>query len=235
MHRFAAVAAVVGMLGWSVSGTAQDNLVPPPEPSPRTSETSLISDAVLAVELAFLVPRGDFRPGDGFAVGYGVRGAVGLGSRKLVDIGAAFRSVALDSWTIHDRREAKNMIRTLTVSGRLVAPLRYARPYLGGSVGGAYFGTETAIEQCCDDEGNPEWVLDHIASVRIRPIASARAGLLVDLWRNGRRGGPILSIDLGVEDHFGRRGSYQRAVDGGVERSGMNHRVYSLGLTVRSR
>jgi hypothetical protein len=235
MRRFAAVAAVAGMLGWSVSGRAQGNPVPPPEPSPRHPETSLASDAVLAVELAFLVPRGDFRPDDALAVGYGVRGAVGLGSRKLVDIGAAFRSVALDSWRVHDRREVKNMMRTLTLSGRLVAPFRYARPYLGGSLGGAYFGTETAVEQCCDDEGNSEWVLDDIASARIRPIASARAGMLVDLRRGGRRGGPVLSLDLGVEDHYGRRRSYRREVDGGVERSGMNHRVYSVGLTLRSR
>ena len=233
MRRLAAVATVVGIVGSSAS--AQVNPVPHPLPPLPPTETPLVSDVVLGLELSFLVPRGDFRPGDGLAVGYGVRGAVGLGSRKLVDIGAAFRSVALDSWMVHDRREVKNMLRTLTVSGRLVAPIRFARPYLGGSAGGAYYGTETVVEECCDDEGNPEWVLDDIAFARIRPIASARVGLLVDLWQQGSRGGPMVSIDLGVEDHYGRRGSYERQVDGGVERSGMNHRVYSLGLTVRSR
>jgi hypothetical protein len=235
MRRFVAVAAVIGLLGWPARANAQGDPIAQPDSLPAPSEASLVSDAVLGIELGFLVPRGDFRPGAGLAVGYGVRGAVGIGARKLVDVGAAFRSVALDSWMVHDRREVKNMLRTLTASGRLVAPLRFARPYLGGSVGGAYFGTETMVEECCDDEGDPEWVLEDIASARILPIASARVGLLVDLWREGSRGRPMLSVDLGVEDHYGRRGSYLREVDGRVERSGMNHRVYSLGLTIRSR
>ncbi len=235
MTRVAAIVLVVGALGSPAVTAGQDAPAPPNSGGALSRAIEAVRDGVLGVELSFLVPRGDFAPGHRVAVGYGVRGALGLGPRRIFNIGAAFRSVAHDSRTYRDTLEVKNMLRTLAVSGQLVAPFRYLRPYVGGSVGGAYMGTETLIEQCCDDEGDREWVLDDIQLARIGPTASARIGLLVDVWQSAGRGQPALSLDLGVEDHFGRSSTYQTGGNGPTIRTGTNHRVYSLGLSVRSR
>lgn len=236
MTRFAIAAFVAGFLASPVIAVAQTEAdsgwTLPPTGAPRVALWQRA--ARMGLELSFLVPRGDFKPDKALAVGYGVAGAVGLGPRRMLDIGAAFRSIAHGSRTIRDTIEIKNMLRTLTMSGRIAAPLRHARPYIGGSVGAAYFGTETMVEECCDDEGDREWVLDDIRHAQFRPTASARVGLLVDLFTGGGARGSVFSLDLGVEDHYGRRATYQTGGDGPLTRSGTNYRVYSLGVSVRS-
>lgn len=235
MTRVAAIVLMGGVLGSPAVAAGQDAPPPPNSGGIFSRSIEAVRDGVLGVELSFLVPRGDFAPGHRVAIGYGVRGALGLGPRRIFSIGAAFRSVAHDSRTYRDTLEVKNMLRTLAVSGQIVAPLRYLRPYVGGSIGGAYMGTETLIEQCCDDEGDREWVLDDIRLAQFGPTASARVGLLVDVWQSAGRGQPTLSLDLGVEDHYGRSSTYQTGGDGPTVRTGTSHRVYSLGLSVRSR
>lgn len=195
----------------------------------------ILRDGVLGLEASMLVPRGDFAPGNTLSIGYGIRAAFGVGWRKVLDVGAAFRSIAHDSRKYNDTTEVKNMMRTLTMSARLVAPLRYARPYVGASAGAAYFGTERMIERCCDDEGDEVWELDGIRLARFTPTGSARAGLLVDVWKFSSPGDPVLSLDVAIEDHRGGMSSYQIDGYGPVRESGTNYRVYSLGLSVRTR
>lgn len=235
MHRLAIVAVVVA--------AAVDTLTPLEASAQDTGNGPLVAGpvdlrtpnrhAALGLELSFLVPRGDFAPGSGLSVGYGVRGAIGVGPEGMVDIGAAFRSVAHDSHSYGDSVDVKNMLRTLSVSGRFALPFRVARPYVGASIGAAYFGTETLIERCCDEDGDYVWELDDLDMVDLLPTASTRVGLLVDL--SGRRGQPVLSLDLGMENHYGRAGRYQIGGRGDIRRTGTSYRVYSLGLTVRSR
>lgn len=234
MHRLATVALTAAVIGLSLPtrADAQANANAPlsaPVPTAPTAD----HHSALGLELSFLVPRGDFAPGGGLSVGYGVRGAVGLGPQGMLDIGAAFRSVAHDSHSYADSVEVKNMLRTLSLSGRVALPFRFARPYVGASVGAAYFGTETRVERCCDDDGDHQWELDDLDVVDLQPTASTRVGLLVDL--SGDRGQPVLSLDLGIENHYGREARYQTGGRGDVRQTGTSYRVFSLGLTVRSR
>ena len=236
MNGSAAVALVVAMFATPANAFAQTE---PGEGNGAPAIAPVIertaSRGTFGAELGFLVPRGDFTPGHTLSFGYGVRGGVALGARKIFDIGAAFRSVAHDSRTYADTVKVKNMLRSLTVNGRIVAPLRHARPYLGASVGAAYFGTEKSIERCCNEEGDRDWELDEFSLVRIRPAASARVGLLVDLFDVGGKGPSVMSLDLGVEDHYGRRTTYQTGGSGPIVRTGTSYRVYSLGISVRGR
>src|SRR5688500_4495137 len=232
MHRLAIVAVAAAAVILPRESAGQDTAKTPlAAEAPRFPNAG--HHAALGLELSFLVPRGDFTPGSRFSVGYGVRGAVGVGPEGMVDIGASFRSVAHDSHDYSDSVEVKNMLRTLSVSGRFALPLKAVRPYVGASIGAAYFGTETLVERCCDDDGDFAWVLDGLDMVDLLPTASTRVGLLVDL--SGDRGQPVLSLDLGVENHYGRTARYQVGGFGEVRRTGTSYRVFSLGLTVRSR
>ncbi len=234
MHRLATVAVAAAAVVVVLPATlhAQNGVNGPLAVGiPRLPERS--HHAALGLELSFLTPRGDFAPGSGFSVGYGVRGAVGVGPQGMVDIGAAFRSVAHDSHTYNDSVEVKNMLRTLSLSGRVALPFRVARPYFGASVGAAYFGTETRVERCCDEDGNYQWEFDDLNMSDLLPTASTRFGLLVDL--SGDDGRSVLSLDLGIENHYGREARYQVGGLGDVRRTGTSYRVFSLGLTVRSR
>ena len=236
MNRPASVALIVALLvvGHVASGQTA------PNDGNASVEASAPGNAVLrrgimGAELGFLVPRGDFTPGHTLSFGYGVRGGVTLGPHGLFDVGAAFRSVAHDSRTYRDTIRVKNMLRALTLNGRIMAPLRHARPYVGGSLGAAYFGTEKSVERCCNDEGERDWELDELSLVRIRPTASARIGLLVDMADMGGSVLSTLSLDLGVEDHYGKRTTYQIDGSGPIVRTGTSYRVYSLGVSVRAR
>lgn len=236
MHRLVApvlVATLIASSGLTRSAPAQ-NAPNAPGGAAIPTAPSAMSSSALGLELSFLVPRGDFTPGGGWALGYGLRGAVGLGPRGMVDVGAAFRSIAHDSHRYSDSVEVKNMLRTLSLSGRVSLPVPYVRPYVGAAVGAAYFGTETMVERCCNDEGEWEWELDDFDAVHFQPTASTRLGLLMDL-SPGARGQPVFSLDLGLENHYGRRARYQVGGRGEIRRSGSNYRVYSLGVTVRSR
>ena len=236
MNPLGPLAVVVAMFSVATVGTAQvEPNAGAGAPGVQRAPSAPGRGAAVGAELAVLVPRGDFAPGQAVSVGYGVRGGVGFGPRDLFDIGAAFRSVAHDSRTYQDTVTVKNMLRALTLDGRVTAPLRYVRPYLGASVGAAYFGTERSVERCCNEDGDREWELDGISLVRIRPTASARAGLVVDLWKHRGPGLAVLSLDLGVEDHWGTRTTYQTGGRGPMVRSGTNHRVYNLGVRLRSR
>ena len=232
MHPASAAVAIAAVV-FTLPALAQNAPTGPISPDvPQISAPG--HHAALGLELSFLVPRGDFSPGGALSVGYGVRGAVGLGPEGMVDIGAAFRSVAHDSHAYGDSVEVKNMLRTLSVSGRFAIPLPVARPYVGASIGAAYFGTETRVERCCDEDGDYEWQLDDLQAVNLLPTASTRLGLLVDLSGYGERQ-PVFSLDVGIENHYGREASYQVGGLGEIRRSGTSYRVYSLGLTVRTR
>ena len=195
---------------------------------------SLLPDGTLAIELSVLEPRGDFRPGSSIPVGYGLRGALGWGPRHAFDIGLAYRSITSDAKAYGDSL-VKNMLRTLAVSIRYAIPLRHARPYLGASVGAAYFGTETILERCCDENGEPERTLEGIALPRIIPIASIGFGVTIDLSRMTGSSPSTLSANLGVEAHRGGRVRYQVEGDGDVHKTGTRYRVYTLGVSVRTR
>ena len=234
MHRSVTLAVVA--LGLAAAFTAASSATGQ-VPSTGTTPVELVEPAgsgrrtALGLELSFLVPRGDFSPGSELSVGYGLRGALGLDPRGMFDLGAAFRSVAHDSHEYSDTLEVRNMLRTLSLSARFAIPLRFVRPYVGGSVGAAYFGTEAWVERCCNDDGEYEWELDGFDAVTFQPTASTRVGVLVDLGGQGR-GQPVLALDLGVENHHGRRAAYQVGGRGEMRRSGTSYRVYSLGLTV---
>jgi hypothetical protein len=200
----------------------------PPRP-PR------IPDGSFGLELSMIEPRGDFRPGNTRSLGYGVRGALQWGPRHAFDVGLAFRSVAHDSKKYSDTVEVKNMIRTLAVSTRVMAPLRYVRPYIGAAVGASYFGTETNVETCCDENGDREWTLDRIALGRVTPAASTRLGIAVDVWRMLGPNPSTLAADLGMETHYGGRVTYQVDGRGAIRRTGTRYRVYSLGISLRTR
>jgi hypothetical protein len=127
------------------------------------------------------------------------------------------------------------MIRTLAVSTRYAAPLRYVRPYVGAAVGASYFGTETLVETCCDENGDREWGLDRISLGRLTPVASTRVGLAIDLRRMLGPNPSTLAADVGVETHYGGRVTYQVGGRGSIRRTGTRYRVYSLGVNLRTR
>ena len=232
MHRLATAAAAAALLiALPVRAPAQNAAANNPNESSIATMPVGGHHAALGLELSFLVPRGDFAPGSRFSVGYGVRGALGLGPEGMVDLGATFRSVAHDSREYSDSVEVKNMLRTLSLSGRFALPFRVARPYVGASVGAAYFGTETQVERCCDDEGDDYWELDHLKTFDLLPTASTRVGLLVDLSGASRQS--VVALDLGIENHYGREARYQVGGRGEVRRTGTSYRVFSLGVTVR--
>ena len=200
-----------------------------------TPNPSQVPDGTLDLELSIVEPRGDFRPGHRVAVGYGARGALRWGPRRSFDVGLAYRSVAHDSREYDDTLEVKNMLRTLALSTRYMLPMRYARPYIGASAGATYFGTETMVESCCDENGDRERTLDRIDAGTIGPMASTRLGLVIDLWRMFGASPSTLSADLGVETHYGPRSTYQVGGRGEFRTTGTSYRVYSLGVSLRTR
>ena len=200
--------------------------VPPP---------SRVPDGMLGLELSLVEPRGDFHPGNAVSIGYGLRGALAWGPRHVFDLGLAYRSVAHDSRAYSDTLEVKNMLRTLALSTRYTLPLRYARPYIGASAGATYFGTETIVESCCDENGDRDRTLSSIRLARLVPMASIRLGLGIDLWRMLGPNSSTLAADLGLETHYGGRVTYQVGGRGTIRKTGTRYRVYSLGVNLRTR
>jgi hypothetical protein len=191
--------------------------------------------SMLGIELSVLEPRGDFRPGHRAAIGYGLRGAVGWGPRGAFDIGLAYRSIAHDSRAYNDTIDVKNMLRSLAASARYSPPLRYLRPYVGASAGLAYLGTETFQDRCCDEYGERERVFDGVELASLVPMVSTRFGVLVDLWSMLGPNASTLAADLGIETHYGGRAAYQIGGRGDVRETGTSYRIYSLGISVRTR
>ena len=222
-------ALIVAVVIASISGSIEAHAQFPMQAPVR------VPDGTLDLEMSILEPRGDFRPGNRVAIGYGARGALRWGPRRAFDVGLAYRSVAHDSHEYNDTLEVKNMLRTLAVSTRYVMPLRHARPYIGASAGATYFGTETLVERCCDENGDRERTLDSIDAGTIGPMASTRFGVVIDLWRMFGASPSTLSADLGVETHYGPRLTYQVGGRGGLRTSGTGYRVYSLGVSLRTR
>ena len=199
-----------------------------PEPVERR-ESALA--ALLGGEVGVVVPRGDFRFGNRAAFGWGVRGGVGFGN-GVVDLGGTFRSITRDSRTYGDT-SVNNMMRTLGLDARVAAPLGSLRPYVGGSLGFAYFGTETSVEECCDENYESYDTFDDVQLMRFTPIASTRVGFLIEVSRGGRGGLPI-EIDLGVENYYGGKASYQSDGRGSMHTSRTTFRTYSIGVVMRS-
>ena len=164
-----------------------------------------------------------------------MRGALGVGPRGAFDIGVAYRSVAHDSRSYNDTVDVRNMLRTFAISARYTLPFGDVHPYVGASAGAGYFGTETYVERCCDDDGDREETLDDIRLTDFVPIASTRLGVAIDLWRMLGPNPSTLLADLGVESHFGGVATYQVAGRGAVRTTRTRYRVYSLGVTVRTR
>ena len=194
-----------------------------------------LPDATLGIELSVMEARGDFRAGNALPFGYGLRGALSWGPKRAFDTGLAYRSITRDAKAYGDTIEVKNMLRTLGVTARYALPLRHVRPYLGGSVGAGYFATETVYEWCCDINGDVERELRGVDLARLIPVASVGVGAVVDLWKMGGASPSTLSANLGVESHYGGRVRYQVGGDGDIHKTRTRYRVYSLGITLRTR
>ncbi len=194
-----------------------------------------LPDATLGIELSMLEARGDFRSGNALPAGYGLRGAFVWGPKRAFDTGLAYRSITRDATAYGDTIEVKNMLRTLALTARYAPSLRYARPYLGASLGAGYFATETVYERCCDMNGEVERELRGVDLPRLIPTASLGVGVVVDLWKMSGPSPSTLSMNLGVESYYGGRVRYQVGGDGDVYKTGTRYRVYSLGLTLRTR
>jgi hypothetical protein len=224
VHRLSSLLALIASLG------------PLPSSAQLSGDTGFqIPDGALRVELSVLRPRGDFRPGHVLSFGYGASGALAWGPRHAFDIGLAYRSIAHDSHTYSDTIEVRNMTRTLALAIRYTLPLRYARPYVGASWGGAYFGTETVVERCCNEDGERERDFTGLDLAHIAPMASTRVGLAIDLWKIHGTNPSTVAADLGVETHYGRRATYQVDGHGGIRTTGTSYRIFSIGLSVRPR
>ena len=195
----------------------------------------VLPDATLGIELSLMEARGDFRPGNTLPVGYGLRGALRWGPQRAFSTGLAYHSITRDAKAYGDTIEVKNMLRTLAVTTRYALPLRHVTPYVGGSVGAGYFATETVYERCCDVTGDVERELRGVDLPRLIPVASVGVGVVVDLWKMGGPSPSTLSATLGVESHYGGRVRYQVGGDGDIHKTGTRYRVYSLGLTLRTR
>lgn len=201
---------------------------------PPTS-TALLPDATFAIELNTLETRGGFRAGSTMPVGYGLRAAMAWGPRRAFDAGLAYRSITRDVKAYGDSLEVKNMLRTLALTARYAVPVRRVRPYLGGSIGAGYFGTETMYERCCDVNGDVERELRGVDLARLIPMATVGFGVVLDLWRMDGPSPSTLSANLGVDSHYGGRVTYQVGGDGDVYKTDTRYRVYSIGLTLRTR
>ena len=186
---------------------------------------------LLGGELSVVIPRGDFRFGNRAAFGWGVRGGAGFG-KGVVDLGGTFRSITRGSQSYGDT-SVTNMMRTLAVDARIAAPLGPLRPYVGGSLGFAYFGTETSVEECCDENYETYNSFDGVGLARFTPMASTRVGFLIELSPGGRGGLPI-DLDLGMETHHGGKTSYQSDGRGPVQTTRTGFRSYSIGVVLRS-
>jgi hypothetical protein len=183
-------------------------------------------------ELSIVIPRGDFRFGNGATFGWGLRGGVGFG-KGVIDVGGTYRSILRDSRSYGDT-SVNNMMRTLGIDARLTLPLGPLRPYVGGALGVAYFGTETSVEQCCDEDYEPYDEFEDARLVRFTPLTSTRFGVMLDV-SSGRPGSLRIAIDLGVENHYGGRASYQLDGRGPVHTTRTGFRSYNFGVVMRSR
>ncbi len=221
------VAVAVATIAGSNPAQAQ---LPIPFPTPRR-----VPDATLDLEMSVLAPRGSFRPGHAVSIGYGARGALRWGPRRAFDVGLDYRSVAHDSRAYADTVDVRNMLRTLALSVRYMVPLRYARPYFGASAGATYVGTETHVDRCCDDNGDWERRLESVEASDLGSMMSTRAGLVIDLWRMVGASPSTLSADLGVETNYGPRLTYQVDGRGELRTTGTSYRVYSIGVSLRTR
>ena len=225
MRRLSTLALALASLTASFAADAQ---LPVPQ-------LSRVPDGTLGLELSLVEPRGDFHPGNTISIGYGLRGALRWGPRHAFDVGLAYRSVAHDSRAYSDTLEVKNMLRTLALSTRYTLPVRYVRPYVEASAGATYFGTETIVETCCDENGDRERSLSSIRLARLAPMASTRFGFVMDLWRMLGPNASTLAADFGLETHYGGRMTYQVGGRGSIRRTGTSYRVYSLGVSLRTR
>ena len=224
--RRALLAATI-LAAWAAPIRGQEADSSPRSPSRDDREIA----PVLGGEVTLIVPRGEFRRASPVAAGYGLRGGIGVADGML-SLGGAYRSITRDSREYGDT-SVNNMLRTLAVEARLAAPFRAVRPYVGGSVGVAYFATESSVRRCCDENYETEDDLEGIRLVRFAPLASSRVGVVVDV-PGGAWNGTLVSIDLAVEDHRGGRASYQTSGRGEVHTTRTNFRVFSLGVVVRS-
>jgi hypothetical protein len=223
VHRFFAISMLIS-LALPAAGSAQ---LPFPFPD-------RIPEGAIGLEVSVLDPRGDFRPGHALSVGYGASAALGVGPQRAVHIGLGYRSIAHDSYAYSDTLEVRNMLRTFAVTARYTAPLRYARPYIGVSTGAAYFGTETTVERCCDENGERVRELGSIELGQLRPMLATRVGVAVDLWSMPGPHPSTIALDVGVETNYGRRATYQIGGHGELRTTGTGYRVYSLGLRLRT-
>lgn len=194
-------------------------------------------DAVLGAAIDIVQPRGEFAQFVTLAPAFTLHGAYTLDRLGVVQLGGDMRIVAYDEKEIDDTTSIKNMLRTLSLNGRLMLPLKYVHPYVGGSVGAAYFATETQVEECCDEDGNRETTTHGIALPRLTYTLSRGAGVVIDLMRLHGSGtsSPTVSIDVGVADHFGGRVSYHTNGRDDMARSKTDYRVWRLGVSLRGR
>ena len=196
--------------------------------------------ALLGVELSVVKPHGEFRRFVKQSFGFALQGLVAVDKRGSVALGGDFRSVAYDSRDYQDTITVKNMMRTLTVGSRYMAPIPWVRPYVGAAVGAAYFGTETNVRTWEWDDDEDEWQqvtrLAGVRNARMTWTLVRSAGLHMDFYRGRHEGSPwALSLDLGVSDHDGGRTSYLVDGRGPRVRTGTDYRVYRFGVSIWNR
>lgn len=194
-------------------------------------------DAVMAAALDVVQPQGEFARFVGLAPAFTLHGAYTLDRLGVLQLGGDLRVLEYDSKKIDDTTSIKNMLRTLSLNGRLMLPLKYVHPYIGASIGGAYFATETQVEECCDDEGERETNIAKISLPRLTYTLSRGAGVVIDFMRlhGNTRSSPIVSLDVGVSDHLGGPVSFHTNGRDVVHRSRTDYRVWRLGVALRGR
>jgi hypothetical protein len=194
----------------------------------------------VGLELSVVEPRGEFRNFVKASIGWGAQGIIALDRHGAFSLGLDFRSVAYDGHEYQDTIRVSNMMRTFTVGSRYTIPMRYVHPYIGGAVGGAYFGTETNVKRWKWDDEEDDWEqvteLQSVKNARMTYTVVRSVGMQMDVYRDRRAASPYtVSLDLGVSDHSGGRTSYITAGRGPRFRSATDYRVYRIGLSLWSR
>jgi hypothetical protein len=227
-------------IGWSRVGDIRPILEMHRLPDTRYEQPTKLPLGHVGLEVSIIEPRGEFRNFVKASIGWGAQGILALDRRGAFSLGFDFRSVAYDGQEYQDTIRVSNMMRTFTIGSRYTIPMRYVHPYIGGAVGGAYFGTETNVKTWKWDDEEEDWKqvteLQSVKNARMTYTVVRSAGMQMDVYRDRRAARPYtVSLDLGVSDHSGGRTSYITAGRGPRFRSATDYRVYRIGVSLWSR
>lgn len=194
-------------------------------------------DGLLGAELNLVQPRGELAQHVGLKPALTLSGGYTVDRYGVLQLGGEMRILNYDEKEIDETERIKNIMRTVAVNGRLMLPVNYVHPYIGGSIGAAYWATETEVWRCCSEEGDYEWQLERLSLPRLTYTLSRSAGVVIDvLWlHRNRPSSSTISLDLGVADHLGGRVSYHTSGRDERTKSRTDYRVWRLGMTLRGR